>query len=141
MSKQARTAVIAVVLVGVVAACVWFARGRVHFDFANLKVQMRALSWAHVAAGIGLIWLSIALRAPRWRVLLGSASTTGAAKLLGPQFVGFTVVALFGRAADLASGQWIWGPRRSCLRLRWRWRRRTCRTTRSSRRRAKERWC
>ena len=102
MNKSAKNAVIVAVLVAVVAACAWFARGRVHFDFANLKVQLRAVSWARVAAGVALIWISAAVRAPRWRVLLGSASTTGWAKLLGPQFIGFTVVALFGRAADLA---------------------------------------
>lgn len=102
MSKSARNALIAVVLVAVIAACAWFAHGRVHFDFANLTVQLRAVSWARVAAGVGLIWLSAAIRAPRWRVLLGSASSTAWTKLLGPQFVGFTVVALFGRAADLA---------------------------------------
>jgi hypothetical protein len=102
MSKSARNAVVAVGLVVVIAACAWFARGRVHFDFANLKVQMRAVSWARVAAGVGLIWLSIALRAPRWNILLGKSATTSWAKLVGPQFVGFTVVALFGRAADLA---------------------------------------
>jgi len=102
MNKSARNAVIAVVLVAFLAACALFARGRVHFDFANLKLQMRAISWGRVAIGVALIWLSVAIRAPRWRVLLGSASTTGWAKLLGPQFVGFTVIALFGRAADLA---------------------------------------
>lgn len=102
MSKSARNAVIAVVLVVLIAGCAWFARGRVHFDFANLKVQLRAVSWARVAAGVALIWVSAAVRAPRWHVLLGSANTTGSAKLLGPQFIGFTVVALFGRAADLA---------------------------------------
>jgi uncharacterized membrane protein YbhN (UPF0104 family) len=102
MSKSARNALIAVLLLIVLAACAWFARGRVHFDWANLKLQMRAILWTRVAAGVGLIWLSIAVRAPRWRVLLGSASATGSAKLIGPQFVGFTVVALFGRAADLS---------------------------------------
>ena len=108
MSENARSGngkrnlILVTVLVVVLAACAWFARGRVHFDWANLKLQMHAMHWWRVAAGVLLIWLSVALRAPRWRVLLGSAGTGSSANLIGPQFVGFTVVALFGRAADLA---------------------------------------
>jgi len=102
MSKSARNAVIAAVLLVVIAAGIWFARGHLHFDFANLKLQLRAVIWARVSAGVGLIWLSIAMRAPRWNVLLGRSATTGWPRLVGPQFIGFTVVALFGRAADLA---------------------------------------
>lgn len=102
MSKSSRNVLIVVALAVVISASVWLARGRVNFDFANLKLQMRAVSWARVAASVGLIWLSIAIRAPRWNILLGKSATTRWPKLVGPQFVGFTVVALFGRAADLA---------------------------------------
>ena len=96
-----RHAVIALVLVGVVVA-IFLLRDRMHFDWANLKLQMRAVDWRLVAAAFTAIWISMIFRAVRWRLLLGSVSSTSALKLIPSQLIGFTVVALFGRVADLA---------------------------------------
>ena len=96
-----RNAVIALVLVAVVVA-IFLLRDRVHFDWANLKLQMRAVDWRLIAAGCAAIWISMLFRAVRWKLLLGAVSSTSAVKLIASQLIGFTVVALFGRVADLA---------------------------------------
>jgi uncharacterized membrane protein YbhN (UPF0104 family) len=84
------------------AALYLFARSRVHFDWANLKLQLHAVDWRLILIAVGCIQLSILLRAFRWNVLTGKASTVPAWRLMPSQFIGFTIVALFGRVADLA---------------------------------------
>jgi uncharacterized membrane protein YbhN (UPF0104 family) len=102
MSKSSRNALLAVVLVLALAALYLFARGRIHFDWANLKLQLRVVNWPLVLAAAAAIQLSILLRAFRWNVLSGTAATVPAWRLIPSQFIGFTIVALFGRVADLA---------------------------------------
>jgi uncharacterized membrane protein YbhN (UPF0104 family) len=102
MTKSVRNLLLALLLVAALAALYFFARGRVHFDWANLKLQLRAVDWRLVAAGGLAIYVSILLRAFRWKILLGKASDISSWRLIPSQFIGFTVVALFGRVADLA---------------------------------------
>jgi uncharacterized membrane protein YbhN (UPF0104 family) len=102
MSKSSRNTLLAVVCVLALAALYFFARSRVHFDWANLKLQLRAVDWHLVLIAVGCIQLSILLRAFRWNVLTGKASNVPAWRLMPSQFIGFTIVALFGRVADLA---------------------------------------
>jgi uncharacterized membrane protein YbhN (UPF0104 family) len=102
MTKPVRNGVLAVGGVVALAALLWWARGHVHFDWANLGQQLRTLDWRLVAAAVAAIYLSAALRGARWRVLMGKTTETNAWKLVPSQFIGFTLVALIGRAADLA---------------------------------------
>jgi len=81
---------------------------RVRFDWGMFWAQLRHVSWWHIAAGVALIWGTYWLRSVRWAEFCRAAlrtTPTGervrARDLLGPQFVGFTAVALFGRLADL----------------------------------------
>jgi uncharacterized membrane protein YbhN (UPF0104 family) len=102
MTKSARTACLGCVALLVVAALLWVARGRVHLDWESLKLQLRTVDWRLVGLAVAAIYLSVALRAVRWRVLLGPTGETGVVRLMPSQFLGFTLVALVGRAADLA---------------------------------------
>jgi uncharacterized membrane protein YbhN (UPF0104 family) len=102
MSKSSRNILLAIVILLALVALYFFARGRVHFDWANLKLQLRAVDWRLVLVAVACIQLSILLRAFRWNVLSGKAATVPAWRLIPSQFIGFTIVALFGRVADLA---------------------------------------
>ena len=55
----------------------------------------------HIAAGIALIYATYWLRAARWSVFIGATKKVSPLVLVGPQFVGFAAVALFGRLADV----------------------------------------
>jgi hypothetical protein len=94
-------------------AMVWFAilfalvllvfanRGRIHFDWAVFWHELRSVDWRHIAAGVGLIYAAIWLRALRWSVFIRGSKRVSPWVLIGPQFIGFTAVALFGRLADV----------------------------------------
>jgi uncharacterized membrane protein YbhN (UPF0104 family) len=91
---------IAAVLV-LLALVVYLNRGRIDFNWATFLIQLRLVSWPHIAAAIALIYSTYWLRSARWSVFLAPATKVSPFKLVGPQFIGFTAVALFGRLADL----------------------------------------
>ncbi len=99
MKSRKGLAVLAVLIL--LAILVVANRGRIHFDWNAFLVQLRGISWAHIAVGIALIYATYLLRAQRWAVFLSATKRVSAFSLLGPQFIGFTAVALFGRLADL----------------------------------------
>jgi len=76
-------------------------RDRVHFDWHVFWQQLHLVSWKHIWAGIALIYATYWLRSLRWAVFVSPTKKVSAISLLGPQFIGFTAVALFGRLADL----------------------------------------
>jgi glycosyltransferase 2 family protein len=84
-----------------VTLVVYFNRDRIHFDWAVFWQQVRHVSWIHIAAGIALIYSTYWLRSLRWSVFISASRRVSAFSLIGPQFIGFTGVALFGRLADL----------------------------------------
>lgn len=75
---------------------------RVHFDWASFGAQLRGLAWSHIGLGVALIYATYWLRSMRWAEFCRTQRKLSVRELLGPQFVGFTAVALFGRLADLA---------------------------------------
>ncbi|WP_334266280.1 hypothetical protein [Edaphobacter sp. HDX4] len=89
------------VLIVVLAVIVFVYRDRIHFDWANFWEQLRYISAGHAIAGIALIYATYWLRAFRWSVLVQPTKEVKATALIGPQFIGFTAVALFGRLATL----------------------------------------
>jgi uncharacterized membrane protein YbhN (UPF0104 family) len=99
MKKRNGLLWLAVVIV--LAAIVMLFWNKVHFDWTMFWQQLRHVSAIHVWAGIGLIYATYWLRSVRWAVLLSPTKKVPAHSLLGPQFIGFTGVALFGRLADL----------------------------------------
>jgi uncharacterized membrane protein YbhN (UPF0104 family) len=88
-------------LLVVIAVVVFVNRGRVHFDWAMFWLQLRHVAWLHIAIGIGLIYSTFVLRSIRWSVFLSATKKVSPFALVGPQFIGFTAVALFGRLADV----------------------------------------
>jgi len=84
-----------------IAVVVFANRGRVHFDWAMFWLQLRHVAWGHIAIGVGLIYSTYWLRALRWSVFLAATKKVSPWALVGPQFIGFTAVALFGRLADV----------------------------------------
>ena len=85
---------------GLLAVAVLFRR--VRFDWGMFFQQLRYVSWIHVVAGVALINATYWLRAMRWAEFCRASKRMRTWDLLGPQFVGFTAVAMFGRLADLA---------------------------------------
>jgi hypothetical protein len=83
------------------ALVVYLNRGRINFDWGMFLQQLRHVSWLHIAAGMAIVYSTYILRSFRWAVFLGPTKKVSPLKLLGPQFIGFTAVALFGRLADL----------------------------------------
>jgi uncharacterized membrane protein YbhN (UPF0104 family) len=88
-------------LVVVLVLVVVLFRDKIHFDWATFWQQLKHASPWHIGAGIALIYATYWLRAVRWAVFVSPTKKVSAGSLLGPQFIGFTAVALFGRLADL----------------------------------------
>ena len=89
------------VVVVALAVVVFVYRDRIHFDWANFWEQLRHINQGHALAGIVLIYFTYWIRAVRWNVFVKPMKDVTVGSLVGPQFVGFTAVALFGRLADL----------------------------------------
>jgi hypothetical protein len=83
------------------AACAVFFSYKAHFNWAVFWVQMRAVSTQRILLAVVLIYLSVCLRAFRWATLLKPRKRVASLKLIGPQFIGFSCVALFGSLGDL----------------------------------------
>jgi uncharacterized membrane protein YbhN (UPF0104 family) len=98
---KSRKAVVWLAVLLVLALVVFNSRGRVHFDWAVFWLQLRHVEWQHIATGIALIYTTFWLRAVRWSVFLSATKEVRPATLVGPQFIGFAAVALFGRLADV----------------------------------------
>lgn len=96
-----RSGVLWIVLLAVLAVIVFVYRDRIHFDWGTFKQQIQHIQVGHAIAGIVLIYATYGLRAIRWSVLVRPTKEVRATALIGPQFIGFTAVALFGRLADL----------------------------------------
>jgi len=98
---KSRKAMVWLAILIVLALVVFSNRGRIHFDWAIFWLQLRLVSWWHIAAGIALIYATFWLRAARWSVFIGATRKVSPLVLVGPQFIGFAAVALFGRLVDV----------------------------------------
>lgn len=98
---KSRRAIVWVAVLILLALIVFAYRGRIHFDWATFFLELRHISWPHIAAGIALIYSTYWLRSARWAVFLSAVKKVSPFTLVGPQFIGFTAVALFGRLADV----------------------------------------
>jgi uncharacterized membrane protein YbhN (UPF0104 family) len=96
-----RKAIVWLAVIILLAVVVYFNRGRIHFDWGMFWQQLRHIAWIHIAAGIALIYSTYILRSYRWAIFLGPTKKVSPFTTLGPQFIGFTAVSLFGRLADL----------------------------------------
>lgn len=85
-----------------VALLLLFAQRHIRFDVQSFGRQLRLISPLNLLLGIVAIQFSVALRAPRWSILLAPVRKIHPAALLPSQWIGFAAVAAFGRLADLA---------------------------------------
>ena len=88
---------LAVILIVIVVAF----HNRINFDWGMFWAGLKNASPWHIAVAIGLIYATYLLRAIRWAVFVSPAKKVTPISLVGPNFIGFTAVALFGRLADL----------------------------------------
>jgi len=96
-----RSGVLWLVALVVLAGFVIVFRDRIHFDWGSFWQHLKHASPGHIVVAIALIYVTYWLRAVRWSVLVRPTKKVPARALVGPQFIGFTAVALFGRLADL----------------------------------------
>jgi uncharacterized protein (TIRG00374 family) len=80
----------------------WLARGHASFDWRSLGHQLRSVSPILIITAVLCTYLGYWLRAWRWSVLISPLCKTSALQMLSSQLIGFTIVGLFGRFADLA---------------------------------------
>jgi glycosyltransferase 2 family protein len=90
-------------LIGLVVliAIVMVVRSRIHFRWDIFWQQLKQANWKLIGVGIALIWGAYVLRAVRWSIFLKPTKPVSPFKLIGSMVIGFTGVALLGRAADL----------------------------------------
>ena len=82
-------------------AIVWAARSHASFNWSSLVQQLHAVSPTLILIAFAFTYLGYWLRAWRWTVLLGPLHKTTTLEMFPPQLIGFTIVGLFGRFADL----------------------------------------
>lgn len=71
------------------------------FDWATFWSQTHRIKWIHVLHGIALIYLGYLLRAWRWKIFLDPVRPkTKTLQMVSPTLVGFTGLALLGRAGE-----------------------------------------
>lgn len=98
-----RTRLIAFALLLLLVGGAWWAmRHGARFDVHAFWQQLHHVDFRLIAVGILLIYTTFFFRAFRWAVFMRAHQRVAALSLVGPQFVGFTAVALFGRIADLS---------------------------------------
>jgi uncharacterized membrane protein YbhN (UPF0104 family) len=90
------------ILLLVLALALWLAHSHVSFDWVSLAHQLRSVSPLFLLTALACSYIGYWLRAWRWSVLLSPICTTTALQMLPSQLIGFTIVGLFGRFADLA---------------------------------------
>jgi uncharacterized membrane protein YbhN (UPF0104 family) len=91
-----------VIVLAVIALLLWIFRGRIHFDWRTLLHELRSVAIEPVLIAVGCIYVGYWLRAVRWAVLLSPVRKSTSLELFPAQVIGFTIVGLFGRVADLA---------------------------------------
>jgi len=72
-----------------------------NFDWHVFWSRTEGVNVAGLLAGVALTYMAYVLRAVRWRIFLKPVCKTTAARMLAPQFIGFTALALLGRAGEM----------------------------------------
>lgn len=89
-----------VITLALVAVVIW-AHNHIRFDWKTFREQIAQADWRLILTAIGCIYFAYILRAFRWALFLKPAKKVSPWSILGTQVIGFTAVALLGRAADL----------------------------------------
>ena len=72
-----------------------------NFDWAVFWSRTDQVKPLGLLAGLALTYLAYVLRAVRWRIFLKPVCQTTTARMLAPQFIGFSALALLGRAGEM----------------------------------------
>jgi len=88
-----------VVLAGLVALG-FYAQYRYPINWHEVQTQFKSARWRDFATGLACIYLVYGFRSARWAMLLKHHKSIPPLSLLGTQVIGFTALALVGRAAD-----------------------------------------
>ena len=59
------------------------------------------VNWEFVLLSVAITYFTYVMRATRWRIFLKPLCATTTARLVGPQFIGFTGLALLGRPGEM----------------------------------------
>ena len=99
--NRKRILVFGIVLVAL-CALIWLqVRTWKKFDWAMFWSRTEHVNWLYILAGLAFTYLAYVLRAVRWRIFLKPVHKTTTARLLAPQFVGFSALALLGRVGEM----------------------------------------
>ena len=71
------------------------------FDWHTFWSTTDHVFWPYVLAAVLITYALYVLRAVRWKIFLKPLRETTTARLLGPQFIGFTGLALLGRPGEM----------------------------------------
>jgi uncharacterized protein (TIRG00374 family) len=72
-----------------------------HFDWAKFREGIEGINWWLVLLAVFYIYAADLLRAIRWKIFLkGTSPRASWVKLIAPQYVGFTGLALLGRPGE-----------------------------------------
>jgi uncharacterized protein (TIRG00374 family) len=72
-----------------------------NFDWATFLSQTGRVNKLSIALAIGWIYLAYVMRAVRWSVFLRPVRRSSTARLFSPTVIGFTALALLGRAGEM----------------------------------------
>ena len=70
------------------------------FDWKSFKEQTEDVNIGLIALGVGIIYFDYYLRALRWKILLRPVCDVKTSSLMAPTMIGFTAMALLGRAGE-----------------------------------------
>src|SRR5271165_2536005 len=71
------------------------------FDVGMFWRRTKHIDWLYAFYGLALTYFAYVLRAVRWRIFLKPVRQTTTLRLLAPQFIGFSALALLGRAGEM----------------------------------------
>ena len=71
------------------------------FDWQTFWSTTDHVYWPYVLVAVAITYFLYVLRAVRWKIFLKPIRETTTARLLGPQFIGFTGLALLGRPGEM----------------------------------------
>jgi glycosyltransferase 2 family protein len=71
------------------------------FDWHTFARVTKGIDPYHIAVAIFIIYVTYVLRALRWQIFLRPVCNASFRSMIGPQFVGFTGLALLGRPGEL----------------------------------------
>src|SRR5471030_1166577 len=70
------------------------------FDWRSFREQTKDVNIGLIALGVAIIHFDYYLRALRWKILLRPVCDAKTSRLMAPTMIGFTAMALLGRAGE-----------------------------------------